>query len=104
MVKPLVSWRDEVIRDHCQYKEVNCVQMTSVGRGRGWGSNQEKGLPLRRPGETTSTDMEIDSLIVAVQSINLKSANESVATLRGVEELLKIQCQAEEDLRWIVYV
>jgi hypothetical protein len=49
-------------------------------------------------------DMEVDSLIAAVQSINLQGANESVATLRGVEELLKAQCQSEEDLRWSVCV
>jgi hypothetical protein len=78
--------------------------MTSVGRGRGWGSNEDKGLPLRRPGETTTADMEVDSLIAAVHSINLKGTKESVATLREVEELLKSQCQTEEDLRWIVYV
>jgi hypothetical protein len=48
--------------------------------------------------------MEVDSLIAAVHSINLKGANESVATLREVEELLKTQCRTEEDLRWIVNV
>jgi len=48
--------------------------------------------------------MEVDSLIVAVHSINLTGAKESVARLKEVEELLKTQCQAEEDLRWIVYV
>jgi hypothetical protein len=78
--------------------------MTSVGRGRGWGSNEDKGLPLRYPGETTTADMEVDSLIAAVLSINLKGTNESVAMLREVEELLKTQCQAEEDLRCIVCV
>lgn len=78
--------------------------MTSVGRGRGWGGNEDKGLPLRHPGETTTADMEVDSLIAAVHSINLKGTNESVATLREVEELLKTQCKAEEDLRCIIYV
>ena len=78
--------------------------MTSVGCGRGWGSNEDKGLPLRHPGETTTADMEIDSLIAAVLSINLQGTNESVAMLREVEELLKTQCQAEEDLRCIVCV
>jgi len=78
--------------------------MTSVGRGRHWGSNEDKGLPLRHPGETTTADMEIDSLIAAVLSINLQGTNESVAMLREVEELLKTQCQAEEDLRCIVCV
>jgi hypothetical protein len=74
--------------------------MTSVGRGRGWGSNQDKVIPLRRPGEAILTaDVEVDSLIVAVQGINLHDANESVATLRGVEELLKNQCQTEENLK-----
>lgn len=76
--------------------------MTSVGRGRGWGSNQDKGLPLRRPGETASADMEVDNIIAAVQGINLLGANESLATLTGVEELLKTNCQTEEDVRWIV--
>lgn len=80
------------------------VQVTSVGRGRGWRSNWDKGLPLHPPGETTAADMEVDSLIAAVQSINLTGGKESVATLKEVEELLKTQCQAEEDLRWIVYV
>jgi hypothetical protein len=75
--------------------------MTAVGRGRGWGSNQDKGIPLRRPGEAiVPADVEVDSLIAAVQGINLQDANESVATLRGVEELLKKQCQTEENLRW----
>lgn len=74
--------------------------MTSVGRGRGWGGNQDKGIPLRRPGELIlSVDMEVDSLIAAVQGINLQDENESVATLKGVEELLKNQCQTEENLR-----
>jgi hypothetical protein len=48
--------------------------------------------------------MEVDSLIAAVQSINLQGANESLALLRRVEELLKAQCQTDEELRWIVYV
>ena len=74
------------------------MQMTSVGRGRIWGSNKE----MR--GVMTTAEMEVDSLIAAVHSINLTDAKESVATLREVEELLKTQCQAEEDLRWIVYV
>jgi hypothetical protein len=78
--------------------------MTCVGRGRGWGSNEDKRLRLHHPGETTTTDMEVDSLIAAVHSINLKGTNESVVTLREVEELLKTQCKAEEDLRCIVYV
>jgi hypothetical protein len=52
----------------------------------------------------TTADMEVNSLIAAVHSISLRGANESVATLREVEELLKTQCRAEEDLRWIVYV
>jgi hypothetical protein len=78
--------------------------MTSLGCGTVWGSNEDKGLPLRRPGETTTADMEVDSLIAAVHSINLKGTNESVATLREVEKWLQTQCQAEEDLRWIVYV
>jgi hypothetical protein len=74
--------------------------MTSVGRGRGWGSNQDKGIQLRRPGEVIlSADMELHSLIAAVQGINLQDANESIATLKGVEELLKKQCQTEEKLR-----
>ncbi|XP_021934468.1 uncharacterized protein LOC110837034 isoform X2 [Zootermopsis nevadensis] len=77
--------------------------MTSVGRGRGWGGNQDKGIPLRRPGELIlSVDMEVDSLIAAVQGINLQDENESVATLKGVEELLKNQCQTEENLRLVV--
>jgi len=78
--------------------------MTSVGRGRGWGSNEDKELHLRHPGETTTADMEVDSLIAAVHSINLKGTDESVATLGEVEELLKTQCKAEEDLRCIVCV
>jgi hypothetical protein len=45
--------------------------------------------------------MEVDSLITAIQGINLQGANESVATLQRVEELLKFQCQTEESLRWI---
>jgi hypothetical protein len=99
MVKPLVIWRVEAIRDHCQAKEVHYVQMTSVVRGRGWASKQDKGLPLRRPGDMTTADMDVDTLIAAVHSINLKGTNESVAMLRRVEELLKTLCQAEEDLR-----
>ena len=80
------------------------MHITSVCCGRGWGSNKDKGLPLRHPGETTTADMEVDSLIATVHSINLKGANESVVTLREVEELLQTQCKAEEDLRCIVYV
>ena len=75
------------------------MQVTFVGVGRGRRSNEDKGLPLRRPGETTTADMEIESLIAAVHRINLKGANESVVTLGEVEELLKTQCQAEEGLR-----
>lgn len=76
--------------------------MTSVGRGRGRGINQDKVISLRRPGEAIqSTDMAVDSLITAIQGINLQGANESVATLQRVEELLQSQCQTEEDLRWI---
>jgi hypothetical protein len=52
----------------------------------------------------TTADMGVDSLIAAVHRINLKGTNESVATLREVEEFLKTQCQAEEELRCIVYV
>jgi hypothetical protein len=77
--------------------------MTSVGCWSGWGSHKAKGLPLRRPGEKTA-NMEVNSLIAAVHSINLKGSNESMAKLREVEELLKTQCQTEEDLRWIVNV
>jgi EAL domain-containing protein (putative c-di-GMP-specific phosphodiesterase class I) len=73
------------------------MQMTFVGVGRGKGSKE--GLPLRRPGETTTANMAVPSLIAAVHRINLKSAAESVVTLREVEELLKTQCQAEEGLR-----
>jgi len=83
---------------------VHYVQMISVGRRRVWGSNEDKELPLPCPGETTTADMEISSLIATVHSINLKGTKELVVTLREVEELLKAQCQAEEDLRWIVYV
>ncbi|PNF29164.1 hypothetical protein B7P43_G11855 [Cryptotermes secundus] len=77
--------------------------MTSVGRGRGRGSNQDKVVSLRRPGEAIqSTDMGVDSLIATIQSINLQGANESLATLQRVEELLQSQCQTEEDLRFVV--
>ncbi|PSN32661.1 hypothetical protein C0J52_12292 [Blattella germanica] len=78
--------------------------MTSVARGRGWGSTQDKGVPLRRPGElTVPPDMtEVDSLIAAVQGINLHDANDSVVMLRGVEELMKGQCLTEESLRSVV--
>ena len=75
------------------------MQMTFVGVGRGKGSKEFEGLPLRRPGETTTANMAVPSLIAAVHRINLKSAAESVVTLREVEELLKTQCQAEEGLR-----
>jgi hypothetical protein len=43
--------------------------------------------------------MEVDVLIAAIQGISLQETNESVATLQGVEELLKNQCQTEENLR-----
>lgn len=77
--------------------------MTSVGRGRGRGSNQDKVILLRRPGEAIqSTDMAVDNLIAAIQGINLQGPNESVAALRRVEELLKSQCQTEENLRLVV--
>jgi hypothetical protein len=76
--------------------------MTSVGRGRGRGSNLDKVILLRRPGEVIqSTDTAVNSLIAAIQGINLNGANESVATLQRVEELLKSECQTEEKLRWI---
>lgn len=76
--------------------------MTSVGRGRGRGSNQDKVILLRRPGEALqSTDMAVDSLIAAIQGINLQGSNESVAALQRVEELLKNHCQTEENLRWV---
>lgn len=78
--------------------------MSSVGRGRGRGSNLDKVILLRRPGEVVqSTDMAIDRLISAIQGINLHSADESVDALERVEELLKSQCQTEENLRWIIF-
>ena len=74
--------------------------MTCVGRGRGWGSLQDKGIPLRRPGEAVAaTDMEVDSLVAAVQGINLNGGSDSTVILRAVEELLRSQCQTEEALR-----
>ncbi|KAJ9586282.1 hypothetical protein L9F63_020076 [Diploptera punctata] len=70
--------------------------MTGVGRGRGW----DLGVPLRRPGVTS--DMEVDSLITAVQGIKLSGDGDCTSTLKGVEEILRNQCQSEEALRSVV--
>jgi hypothetical protein len=45
----------------------------------------------------------VNSLIAAIQGINLHGANEPLATLQRVEELLKSECQTEEKLRWSAF-